>query len=558
MTPQDPSDGDFQGDTHQVVQPPSVVDPQAHSGSPDELTWYRVHRATPFIRGWIVIVAVLYSVIQSAPEEVLTDGFEISEFLIPLAIAGGAALVWMGYGWLAWRRMRYAWNREAVFMNSGVLFRQERKVRLDRIQTIHMTRPLLARFVGLSELDITSAAGGDSNVKLGFLSEDAAGRLRDELLDEVAAATGRYVGSPTDAPEQIGEPGPGGQVDFPGAGGELAGGVPAGQSSDMSGVDNPVPAGGAVVPPAVQSDVALPEGQGVPLAAHRMPEKVVYEVPAQRIIAAALLSFAAFITVIIVVVMVVAFAVGNAGLAFSFLPILLGFGPFVWQRLVGEYGFTAAVAHDGVRVRKGLLETNAQTIPTGRVQAVQFTQPLLWRKFGWWRASLNVAGQMTFDTMTKDTSTILPVGTRVEAMDALWLVLPDLGTSDPIALIDTALTGRGSERGFVTSPRSARWLDPWSWRRNGYVVTDRAVLIRSGFFIRRVVVVPHERIQSMALKQGPLQRRAAIASVQLHSTPGDIAPNVPHLAEEDARVLIETQSVRARQARAAADAQVDR
>lgn len=223
MTPQDPSDGDFQVDTHQVVQPPSVVDPQAHSGSPDELTWYRVHRATPFIRGWIVIVAVLYSVIQSAPEEVLTDGFEISEFLIPLAIAGGAALVWMGYGWLAWRRMRYAWNREAVFMNSGVLFRQERKVRLDRIQTIHITRPLLARFVGLSELDITSAAGGDSNVKLGFLSEDAAGRLRDELLDEVAAATGRYVGSPADAPEQIVEPGPGGQVDFPGAGGELAG-----------------------------------------------------------------------------------------------------------------------------------------------------------------------------------------------------------------------------------------------------------------------------------------------------------------------------------------------
>lgn len=69
-----------------------------------------------------------------------------------------------------------------------------------------------------------------------------------------------------------------------------------------------------------------------------MPEKVVYEVPAQRIIAAALLSFAAFITVIIVVVMVVAFAVGNAGLAFSFLPLLLGFGPFVWQRLVGSMG----------------------------------------------------------------------------------------------------------------------------------------------------------------------------------------------------------------------------
>ena len=149
-------------------------------------------------------------------------------------------------------------------------------------------------------------------------------------------------------------------------------------------------------------------------------------------------------------------------------------------------------------------------------------------------------------------SVLLPVGDRDEALLALWLVLPDLGTEDARAVLDEALAGTGEERGFVTSPRRARWLDPWSFRRNGYALTDRALLSRSGRFVRRLVVVPHERTQSVGLSQGPLQRRLGLCSFALHSTPGPVTPTVAHLDHAVAGTLLHEQATRARTARASA------
>src|SRR5699024_5612297 len=117
------------------------------------------------------------------------------------------------------------------------------------------------------------------------------------------------------------------------------------------------------------------------------------------------------------------------------------------------------------------------------------------------------------ETDGNQTNTVLlPVGTRDDALRALWLVLPDLGVADPVALLDAALVGSGTASGFTSSPRGARWVDPLAWRRNGFVVMGRGLLIRRGRLVRTVEVVPHERTQSLALVQGPLQRRFGVAS----------------------------------------------
>src|SRR5674476_1097005 len=95
----------------------------------------------------------------------------------------------------------------------------------------------------------------------------------------------------------------------------------------------------------------------------------------------------------------------------------------------------------------------------------------------WWRVEMNVAGYG--GTQNRQTETVLlPVGDRQEALLVLWLVIPDLGTADPQGLLDAALSGSGEGHGFVTDPRRARWLNPWTWRRNGVAMTDRAVLLR--------------------------------------------------------------------------------
>lgn len=282
------------------------------------------------------------------------------------------------------------------------------------------------------------------------------------------------------------------------------------------------------------------------------PEREVLVVPVGRLVVSLLRSF-------VVVVPILAFAATVAvawfsrevGAVFGILPVFLGSAGYLWQRFSGEFHFRAAQSPDGVRLRHGLLEARAQTVPPGRVQAVRLTQPFLWRGKDWWRVQINVAGYGKADEQQTE-NVLLPVGERSDALLALWLVLPDLGAQDPRGLLDAGLSGEAGDPRFVTSPRPARWLDPWAWHRNGYTITDRALLVRRGRFNRELVVVPHARTQSLGVRQGPLQRRLGVASVTLHSTPGPIRPLIAHLEASAAGGLMVDQAARARQARAAA------
>jgi putative membrane protein len=282
------------------------------------------------------------------------------------------------------------------------------------------------------------------------------------------------------------------------------------------------------------------------------PEEQVYEVPAGRLVHSLLRSPALWVVALGLVGMVVAVALTrNFGILVSAAPAVLGGGGYLFQRFAGEFGFRAALSPDGIRLRHGLLETRAQTIPPGRVQAVSLTQGPLWRGPDWWRVKVNVAGYATGEN-TESQNVLLPVGPRAEALTALWLVLPDLGTEDPLRLLGEGLTGKDADGAFTVAPRRSRWLDPVAWRRNGFAVTDRALLLRSGRVVRRLVLVPHERTQSLAVAQGPWQRRLGLATFTVHSTAGPVAPAVAHLDAGDASRLLEEQARRARTARATA------
>jgi putative membrane protein len=221
------------------------------------------------------------------------------------------------------------------------------------------------------------------------------------------------------------------------------------------------------------------------------PEQQVFEVDASRLVGSLVRSWAAIMVLpVAVAVVVIGITTGEIGTVFILLPTALGVVGVLWNRFTQGFGFRAAISPDGIRLRHGLLEQRAQTVPPGRVQAVRATQGLLWRRADWWRVEINVAGYGIGKDNQND-NVLLPVGTRDEAMQAIWLVLPDLGVSDPRATLDAALSGTGAPGGFVTMPRRSRWLDPWGWRRRGVTVTDRALLIRSGWFVRHLVLVPH-------------------------------------------------------------------
>jgi putative membrane protein len=229
------------------------------------------------------------------------------------------------------------------------------------------------------------------------------------------------------------------------------------------------------------------------------------------------------------------------------IPLLLGVASSYWNLFSTAYNFRAAVSPDGLRVRYGLLDTRAQTVPPGRVQAVGVVQPPLWRLKGWYRLTVNVAGYGAGEAQMR--ATLLPAGTRAEVMQLLALVLPDPGTERPLEVFGAGMDGRDHDGGFVATPRRARWIAPLAWRRNGFAVTGTALLARSGVLWRCLAVVPHERTQSLALHQGPVGRALRVVDLALHTTPGPVSPRIRAVDGDTAWRLFHDQAARAAAAR---------
>ncbi len=463
----------------------------------DSTIWQRVHPATPLINAWkalgVLVAIVAFNMMESIGATLeLVGSFPV--LWVVLTVIGALLLVLLialGYSWLAWKRMRYAVGEDAVFHHQGILFRSQRHARLNRIQGVDIVRPLLGRLVGLAVVNIETAGGAKSNVRIQFLKDEEAERLRAEVLARAAGLRG--TSRPGTAP-------------------------------------------------------------GTAPVFSQAPERQVYALPLGDLLLSVLLSPAALSLLVLVLALVpVGVLGGDAGWAafFGLIPAALAAVGLFYSQFDSGFNFTLAVSPDGIRLRHGLLSTQAQTLPPGRVQAVRLSQFILWRFKDWWRVEVNVAGY-GLDNRNNGTSSrnvIMPVGGRADAVNTLWLVLHDLGVDNPDTVVEAALSGTLDDGGFLPSPPSARWVDPLIWRRNGLLITRTALLMRRGRLTRTLTVVPHERTQSLAIQQGPWERRLGLADLRADSVPGPISPLVPHLPAGTAgRVLFE-QAARARVAR---------
>lgn len=168
----------------------TAPDPELLSGSADE--WKRVHIISPLVRGWIAIAALIFFGGRDWFESFLVG--DTRDFgpdavgSLPWAIAivvGVVLLIGAGF-FLSWYYTRYQVTEDHVRVNSGVVFRQHRQARLDRVQAIDVVQPFLARVFGLAELKFDVADAGESAVRLSFLRLDEAQKLRATILARAA------------------------------------------------------------------------------------------------------------------------------------------------------------------------------------------------------------------------------------------------------------------------------------------------------------------------------------------------------------------------------------
>jgi putative membrane protein len=208
------------------------------------------------------------------------------------------------------------------------------------------------------------------------------------------------------------------------------------------------------------------------------------------------------------------------------LPILI-----VVSEFIKYFGFTVSESPDGLRLRFGLAKTETRTVPPGRVQAIEFVEPLLWRRWGWVRLRVNIAGVGGEDQGGQKEETILiPVAPADVAASIVERVLPGLDL-DAIE--------------WHAAPARSRRRSPIQWGRLAVGWDDFVFVARSGRLTRRLAVIPHVRTQSVRVTQGPWERALSLASVHVDSTPGPVSITGHHLSADDARAVADAQVVRA-------------
>ncbi|MGX1543809.1 PH domain-containing protein [Streptomyces adustus] len=399
--------------------------------APRPVTERRLHPVTPFRRAWAP-VAVIVGWAAHDPDQAQAQLTRLTTttLLVALAVFVPAACL---YGFLTWWYTHFSVTDTELRIRTGLLFRRTAHIRLERIQAVDVTRPLLARVAGVAKLRL-DVVGTDKKDELAFLGEGEARRLRAELL-------ARAAGFAPETAHEVGE----------------------------------------------------------------APSRQLLRVPARDLAVSLLLTGATWgaLAAALVVPPVLWLATHSVWTVLATgVPLLGAAGARSVGRFAGEYDWTLGESPDGLRIDHGLLDRAHETVPPGRVQTVRIVQPLLWRRRDWVRVELDVAGSSG--------SVLVPVAPRELADAVVARVLP--GVTVPAATAMTTATAR--------PPRRAGRCVPVWWRGYGLAVTDAVFAARHGLLRRTVALVPHAKVQSVRLTQGPWQRLWRVADVHVDTGAG--------------------------------------
>ena len=580
----------------QAPQPPA-------SQMPQEQKWWRADIRTFIMNLWFIILlafgffqSIILNILTTPPNEWgarLTQVFDENNSYFSATysqLIGFAVLVLILVGGsIDWWFTRYSLDDLAIHRRSGFLFKKNRTIRLESVQSVDISRPLVARLLGLSELRFEVADGSSEALHIKYVSARKAEVLRRTAMASINLLRSEATGRPVDVlPEsmqisaermpdadQLHQPF---EASYEASYGAPAqdGAQPANQQpAPQQGIQQPgVSRRGARMPMPLPADPSQPpifRISNVRLVASIMLEHLVWLVPA-----VALMVGAAVIAAILDGES--PFLIFMALLPGTFVP-LLGYLGTLWARFDGAANFKITPSgQGGVTLRYGFTGTHTQNVMVERIQALAVEQSILWRAFGWYRIKMTIAGigiEQNDNQKLVTRNVALPVGNKQETLMALRLLLPALDEAQAQVLLDTADGSLKRQTpqvpAMIVTPSSARWMDLLTWKRNGVTTvgytagsvqastridSDAArssvgehtqgdlLLIRGGYFIRTLSIVPVSRVLSVSRGQGPLQRAFGCASVHFGTVPGPVRTLMMHLPPRVCEDLVWLMTVR--------------
>jgi putative membrane protein len=409
-------------------------------------------------------------------------------------VAGiGGVALALGAGYVRWMNTTYRVAGGALHFRRGVLTPDETTTPIARIQAIDATQGPIQRAFGVHELHVQTAGGGSGGEIVLRAVSDTAAR---ELRDVAGLPDPKAV----DLPEWR-----------LGMGGLLVTALTAPQI----GVMLPLVGGLAAV--------------GDDLFSAQRGERLVERLPTDA--AGIALALA-----------------GVAGLAFllSFLGAIVAFGGFVLMR-----------DGDRLRIRRGILQRRAASIPLGRVHAVDVVEGLLRRPFGLAALRVETAGYRSEPAAAQ---TLIPLLRTSDVPELLRQFVPGLAVeADPLRRPPAR-----SRRRYVQLPvlvgavagaaATAIWPSVWPllpalsllaaidgllrWRAAGWRVDKSRIVIRQRLLARRTLIARVDRLQEHGLSVSPFQRRARLASFRVAVGSGRTG-RIRHLDRDVAGSLFE-------------------
>jgi putative membrane protein len=385
-------------------------------------------------------------------------------------------------GWLTWRATGFAIVAEpgepgTLLYHRGLFNRQRSQVRLKRVQSVDVNQPFVPRLFGLAVVRLDMAAGEGASINLAYLGRSEAWELREEILRHTSL-----------------------------------------QTADAS-----------------------------PTAAAPPQERVIGHVETEQLVKASLLDGIGVVLMVLVwviVVLVVGFVWGWKALAAALtgiVPLAIAILAEIRKqvsRVLRDADFTVLRTPTGIRTRAGLTSTTNRTVDFDRVQSIRIERPLLWRRFGWARVEVDVAG-----ADAKAGASLMPV-----ADDPVAVALASDVAGEPIEPPGGVEADWGA-RLTPPGPR-ARLIDPLTASWLGVSLLDHGAVTRTGAWERTVTYVPFARVQSVSVRQGWLQRRFGLATVCLDLPSGATRWVAPHRDVAEAAFLVQELTQRARSHRA--------
>ncbi|WP_314390558.1 PH domain-containing protein [Rothia mucilaginosa] len=586
----------------QAPQPPA-------SQMPQEQKWWRADIRTFVMNLWFIILlafgffqSIILNILTTPPNEWgarLTQAFDenssyFSATYSQLIGFGVLVLILVG-GSIDWWFTRYSLDDLAIHRRSGFLFKKNRTIRLESVQSVDISRPLVARLLGLSELRFEVADGSSEALHIKYVSARKAEVLRRTAMASINLLRSEAAGRPVDVlpdsmqisaermpdADQLHQP-------FE-ASYEASYGAPAQNSTQQAvpqqgGYSQPAPEQGIQQPGASRRGARMP----MPVAADPS-QPPIFRISNVRLIASIMLEHLVWLVPAVALMVGAAviaaimdgespFLIFMALLPGTFVP-LLGYLGTLWARFDGAANFKITPSgQGGVTLRYGFTGTHTQNVMVERIQALAVEQSILWRAFGWYRIKMTIAGigiEQNDNQKLVTRNVALPVGNKQETLMALRLLLPALDEAQAQVLLDTADGSLKSQQpqvpAMIVTPSSARWMDLLTWKRNGVTTvgytagsvqastridSDAArssvgehtrgdlLLIRGGYFIRTLSIVPVSRVLSVSRGQGPLQRAFGCASVHFGTVPGPVRTLMMHLPPRVCEDLVWLMTVR--------------